>query len=170
MTKKIAIGEAFGVTKTLASLLEEVSIGETISYQRLSEAISMDVQNGAYGYRASAQNFLRREYGIVFDVQRGIGLIRVGGPGKTDVAESKIRRGVSAFGRAKRTLATVGRAEYQAMTNRQKAEWNSTTAVVGLMEITASAKVRRKIEKKATELHDVPSLDDALKALTEKKT
>jgi outer membrane lipoprotein SlyB len=84
--------------KTLATVLIGCQIGETLTYERLTNAINRDVQNGAFAVLHRARQVVLRDNRIVFDVVRGIGLKRLNGAVKHANAALPPMKSLEVFG------------------------------------------------------------------------
>lgn len=79
-------------TDVLVETLLAVPVGETISYQQLSEACGQNVQGEARGKLVSALSILERDHSVLFDSVRAFGYQRCTPTGVVKKATGAIRR------------------------------------------------------------------------------
>jgi hypothetical protein len=111
MTKPMSF-EMSADTRLLRQELAKVKVGETISYEKLSAAISKNVSGGTASLQ-SARNSLLKNDRIVFAVVRCVGLQRLGDEEIVDASQARrdsIRRGAK---RAAREITCV--ADYSSL-------------------------------------------------------
>lgn len=142
MNKKRTIGELKYETKLIIELLEQSTVGETVTYQMISDLIGQNIQNCRYMLE-TAKRAVQRDHGIVFDTITGVGIVRVTEGGKGNVIEKGFSKIRNATRRTVRVLDTVDTA------NLQKDELSrhmQQRSVAGLLE--AHTRPQHKAEPK----------------------
>lgn len=133
--------------QVLARRLETAKPGEVISYAELSGLIKRNVQREAASCLASARRVLQRDHRAVFAAVIKAGLKRldsVGIVGSGEAGICKMHR------QARRTARVLGCADYNALTNADKIRFNTTSSLLGAMEL-ATKPVRVKALAAAVE-------------------
>lgn len=116
--------------KTLATVLNGCQIGETLTYERLTNAINRDVRNGAFAVLHRARQVVLRDNRIVFDVVRGFGLKRLNDIEIVNTGDHNIRKVRRAI---RRGVNTLNAADYEHLPNESRVAYNVHQATFGLM-------------------------------------
>jgi hypothetical protein len=158
------IGEKHIYTQELIKLLKEVPQTETITYETMSAHVGIDVRPNqpGYGYQKSARAYLQREYDIVFEVIKTVGLRHMT---HEEVALSakegyvtKKRRLVT---REKRRINTVANS-YDELTPGAKIETTLTRTLLAFDSEASKAKNIRQIEARVVQTNQLIGFKDTL--------
>ena len=135
-------------SRALVESLQDIKIGETVQYSRLSQIIGRDVQGVASASLNSARRVVEREHRIVFGTIRGVGIKRLEDADivkSTDKSREHIRR------TSRRAVRRLGCVDYQNLTAEQQTKHNAAMSVFGVLSEVAAEKSIRRIEKKIEE-------------------
>lgn len=129
-------------TSLLIERTKDQKPGFMFTYADL-KALGIDVRGGGYGYLASARHILLRDYGLLLETVKGVG-VRVANP------EQKLDAMGSTMRRIPRTLRKAGRIsqaiDYASLPEQRRPEYNARTAVLGSLKLLAAASSIKKVE------------------------
>ena len=151
-------------SKTLASVLKEAAVGETVSYERLSKAIGRDVREECRGALMTARRIVQRENRMVFDAVRGEGLMRLTDDSIVDLSD----KGRDAIRRhSTRVAKKLTCADYDALSAEKKTKHNAALAIFGVLAAMTSDKSQRRLEAHVVSSNtaDIPAAKATLVAL-----
>jgi len=134
-------------TKILESLLSEVAVGQTVTYDAMSKAIGRNVREHALGALGTARQGVLREKGIVFGVEKNVGFTRLDDVGIVKTMESDRRRMQRV---AKRSLRKLEVVKFNDLPDEHKRSHIVASAQMGTIAMFASKSARNKIESKVT--------------------
>lgn len=149
--------------KTLASVLREVTVGDTVTYKRLSQSIARDVQTDARGALQTARRLVMNEDRIVFDAVRGEGLVRLKDEqivSLSDRARDHIRR------TSRKTAKALVCVDYDALSPDMQVKHNTGLSMLGVIAELSTSKSVAKLESKVKEAGaELPLAKAAIAAL-----
>lgn len=128
--------------KTLAHVLRQAKVGDTVAYKDLSAAIARDVCSDARAAMGTARAILQREDKMIFDAVRGEGLKRL--------ADVEI---VSLGDRARAHVRRVSRnavkkivcVDYDALPKEKQTEHNTALSMFGVFCELATDKSTKRL-------------------------
>lgn len=129
--------------KTLASVLSEITIGNVVTYQSLSEAIGRDVQSTSRGALATARKIVLKERRMVFDCVMNVGLKRLSDAEIVaigDKTRSHMRRA------ARNATRKIVCADYNSMTKDLQVKHNTSLSLLGVIAEMATEKASTRLE------------------------
>lgn len=149
-------------TLKLIEVLQAASIGDILSYAKLSESIGEDIQTDARHYLYSAMNALQGD-GVAFGTVRGQGIKRLTAdeiPAIGDAALLHIRR--SSRRARKRMRVADGMND---MSNESRVKINATASLLGAIEHFSTGKSAAKAAEEVKTHGVLPPMKllDALK-------
>ncbi|MFZ4539334.1 hypothetical protein [Propionivibrio sp.] len=149
----------------LVKSLEHIAVGATITYAALSSVIGRDVTKFR-GTLETARRAVQRDNNMVFDVVRGVGMIRLNDSEIVDLsdkARAHFRR------HSKRTSKKLICVNYSALPKDKQTKHNAALSMFGILsELTTSASQKRleeKVELAGTQLPYARAAMDALGAV-----
>lgn len=163
--KKRSITERHIYTQELIKVLKTVKEEETISYEKLSETIGMDVrpQMPGYGYQHSAREILEREDNIAFEVVPTEGLRRLTPEQVATGTGSLYLKGKrSLIRRSKRRIRTVDD-HYENLSNEAKMRVTAHRTILAFDNELSKPKNVLKIEAKIRESNKLIGFNDTIK-------
>ena len=151
-------------TQMLVDVLTKATIGETVTYEKLSEAISQDVRRArGYGFMTSARRITERDHGMVFEAVPNVGLLRLDDVGIV----GNVERGVKRVHRAtRRGLNRLSRVAYDKLESPDRIRFNTTASHLGVLHEVTSASSRKKIAKAAEKADDKLPMAKTIEAIT----
>ena len=132
-------------TDRLIEVLRAASIGETITYRRLSDAIGEDVQSKRH-YLNSATHALEVE-GVVFRTEINVGVRRISGHDLPAVGQQAIDRTRRTAKRGSRRLGLIDR--MNDVDPQTAADVRGKRSLLNLIAWATSGAQRRRIEHEA---------------------
>lgn len=139
----------------LASKLEEVPEGETITYAALSAAIAGDVQRVARPRLQTARRIVMREHRIVFGTIRDVGLTRLAPPAVVRGAGAGIQRVRRHAHREMRKLMTLNS---NTLAPEDQVRWVARTAMFGVLRHIAKPRRLAALEDRVRSMPTVAAL------------
>jgi hypothetical protein len=137
-------------TKIIIDKLLTMQIGDTITYQELTDLIKRDVTKSGRGALRSAVRILLNENGMLFGTVLKTGIKRLTPSEGVGFASDSISRIHREAGRGARRIAAV---DYEKLGANDRMKHNATAAVLSAMhESTTSSRVR-KIEAAVENKH-----------------
>lgn len=132
-------------TSLLVKYFKDKEAGFVATYADLNSLIGRDIrQRQAYGYFSSARRILLRDHDMVLETVRGTG-IRIATDGeKVNASGRDVGSARRALRRASRKLTA---ADYKALTDEQKRDYNVKAAHIGALRLMAAPTAAKKIEK-----------------------
>ena len=128
-------------TLTLIKTLLKVAVGETITYEALSQAIGMDVVQRRSSLQ-SARKHLIRVHRILFETIKRVGLRRMNSADAVDCLTAEIKR----VGRAaKRGLNKSTCVEEDELSQDQKLSWYCSQSLLMMQHASAHFKARKSL-------------------------
>lgn len=140
------IHEKSADTKVIEAVLREAKIGETVTYEKLSQAIGRDVRQFAKCAIRTARNTLLRER-VVFGVEANVGLTRLNDSEIVASTEHDRLRLKRIGGRAIKKLEVV---DYEKLSTEDKRRHTTAAAQMGAIEMFASKSTTKRIESKVS--------------------
>lgn len=132
-------------TKVLENLLSEASVGQLVAYEEMSKAIGRDVRMHALSSLRTARQGLLKEKGLVFGVERGVGLKRLDDIGIVASTESDRRKMQRVAKRSLRKLAVVN---FDKLPDDKKRQHVVASAQMGAIAMFSAKSASKKIESK----------------------
>ena len=135
-------------TLLLMSALEKLDVGETMTYEDLTDVVKRSVQGSARHNLNSARKILERERRRVFGIIMGVGVKRLN---DKEIAVS----GVDTIKRVKRMASRgINRMTcviYEHLDNDSKIRFNTDASILGALAHISKGTSIKKIENKAKE-------------------
>lgn len=134
--------------KVLESVLAEAEIGATITYDELSKSIGRNVREHALASLRTARQGVLKDKGIVFGVERGVGLVRLDSAGIVKSTESdrlRLQRG------AKRSIRKLAVVDFESLDADGKRAHVVASAQMGAIAMFSHKNASNKIEKHVTD-------------------
>lgn len=128
-------------TRLLYERLSKMTHGDKISNAELSKVAGVDIQTHR-GPVQTARRWCEREHGLVFDVERGKGLICLNNSEKVALPPKTFDRVRRMSQRVARTLDTV---DYEALSPQDKVQINVHRTVLAVAHAVTTAKKRELI-------------------------
>lgn len=150
-------------TDTLAQMLLQLEIKETLTYAEMSDAIGIAVTGSSHHLR-SARGIAEREGNMLFEPVPGHGIQRMepsDAPKIGAAARKRFRR------KAKRCRRRMGFIPYTEMSPKTRHEVAIEQTVMGIVEASSSPKTVKRLEEEVEEDRAVPWLK-AVAALASK--
>jgi len=147
-------------TKVLESVLKEVEVGATITYDDLSRSIGRDVREFAYPALLSARNNLEKELRIVFEVETNVGLVRLNDSGIVRSSENDRKK---LLRRSKRCIRKQECVKFENLTQEEKRQHVTACAQFGAIAMFASKSASKKIGSVVTSKSNVIPIGETLK-------
>ena len=148
-------------TQLIADRLSAVAMGEQVSYDELSKIAGSNVREDR-GALESARRVVLREHGIVFDVVRGSGLIRLD---DNAIIESRARDVRHINRAAHKAMVKQSKANYESLTPENKLAFNTTGSLLKLVSIASSRDANKRMRIAVTAANQQLSLAQSLEAL-----
>ena len=149
----------------IVEAIKGVAVGETITYSTMSKLIGRDITKFR-GALETARRSIQRDLRMVFDVVRGVGMIRLTDSEIVDLSD-KARD--HARRHARRTAKKLVCVDYMALTKEKQTKHNAALSMFGILsELTTSASQKRleaKVEIVGTRLPSARAAMDALGAV-----
>ncbi|MAT51520.1 MAG: hypothetical protein CMK32_10095 [Porticoccaceae bacterium] len=147
------IHEKSSDTRIIESMLKAASVGQLITYDEISTAIGRDVRKHASSSLVTARRSLLLECGIVFGVERGVGLKRLDDEEIVDTTESDRVRILRA---SKRTLDKLSVVKFDSLPEDYKRQHVVASAQMGAISLfskkTSAKKIATKVQKSTSEI------------------
>lgn len=139
--------------KVLENVLSEAEVGQTLTYEALSSAIGRDVRQHALASLRTARQGVLKSKGMVFGVERGVGLTRLNDQGILKSMESdrlRLQRG------AKRSLRKLTVVDFDALSEGDKRKHIVASAQMGAVAMFSHKNASKKIESNVTNAEQLP--------------
>ena len=125
-------------TTLLIERIKHMKVGDLLTYQELSQLIGQDVQEAAAHILQSARRICQREYQVVTDAERNVGIKRA-----SDIELTN--SGLQIFSRMRRAARRgVGRVmsvnNWDALPDAEKGRRNATVSALRMMEMMGRPK------------------------------
>lgn len=161
--QKTASFQASGDAKILAHVLRGASIGDLVSYSKLTAAIARDVQTDARSVLETARQIVQREDKMIFDAVRGMGLKRLTDEeivGLGDRTRDHVRRS------ARRVVKKMVCVDYNNLSAEKQVQHNTALSMFGLFaEIATDKSTLRLSEAVKDARSDLPIIKASMAAL-----
>lgn len=118
--------------------------GDEVSYEELSKVAGVDVQKEGYSNLKTARTIMQREDGVVWDVKRGVGLVRLK---HGEIVESGSDTRSRIHKTAEKGLKRLECADYSQLTRPQQVQYNAEMSVHGVLCSISSNKSFLKAER-----------------------
>ena len=158
----------FRLSSDSAAIIEAikgVSVGETITYSAMSTLIGRDITKFR-GALETARRSIQRDMRMVFDVVRGVGMIRLT---DSEIVDLSDKARAHARRHARRTAKKLVCVDYAALSKEKQTKHNAALSMFGILsELTTSASQKRleaKVEVVGTQLPSARAAMDALGAV-----
>lgn len=132
-------------TKIIESMLSAAVIGQTITYEEISKAIGRDVRVHSLSALGTARQGVLRSNGIVFGVEKNVGLVRLDDSGIVRSTENDRR---TLQRKAKRSLRKLAVVEFSKLPEDLKRSHIVASAQMGTIAMFASKGAVKKLESK----------------------
>jgi hypothetical protein len=129
-------------TLILEARLRDTSPDDVVTYEEMSVILGRDVREYCKSSLITARKTMQSE-SIFFDVERGVGIVRLSSDGATKASTSYVRRAKSATRKGLKHLRHVPFAE---LSEEGKRMHMTTSTQLGLMDLFGSSKSAKKIE------------------------
>ena len=133
-------------TKVLENVLGEAQVGQTITYEAMSQAIGRDVREHSQASLSTARRGVLKTKGFVFGVERNVGLTRLSDAEIVNSSENDRKRVQRA---AKRSLVKLTKVRFETLPEEQKRMHVTYSAQLGAIAMFSSKQASNKIESKA---------------------
>lgn len=141
MENKKVIPEISADALRLAQYLRGIGIGEIVAYEKVTEIIGRDARSKGRPTLVSAEKIVQREHQIVFGTVRGVGIKRLS---DDEIASLGIDGTRKIHRTARRTIKSLGCADFSKMKNESKIRHNMAMSLLGVFyEITKSNGIKR---------------------------
>jgi hypothetical protein len=141
---KTSTKPSFQANPDAAKLANYLRDRNRASYFEMSAAVSRDIQNRDRYVLTGARRILERE-GIIFVVERGVGLIRA------DDAQIAVLSASHPLGKIKRVTQVAQRRQdfvnIQGLTAEQRTDWDVSRSLLSIIRLHSSRAFRNKVEK-----------------------
>lgn len=138
----------------------EAEVGDIIPYDELNELCMGDVRNGkAWALNTARRNVLR-DYQMVFQVVRGVGIKRANDGEIIDEAGQGLTRIHRRIGRDMQKLMAV--AEYDKLPPAKKVQFNARISQLGALYLITKTSTAKRIEGRVLEADKKLSLPETL--------
>lgn len=131
-------------TRKIFEFLAEINEGGEVSYEEIATALGkQEFTTKLRGSLAAARKRLIREKGIVFGVNRAVGLKRLTPAEIVDASRGGIHR-VSR--QCRRSMKTLGCADFQRLSADEKIKHNASMSIYGALAASSSLSSIKRIE------------------------
>lgn len=134
-------------TQMLMDKLSACAVGETISYDTLSEVIGRNVRNGAVSSLTSARRALENEKGMAFEAIHNVGLIRLDDKKKVDSAGAMVK---GIHRRARRVKKRLGTVDLAKLDEHGRRAFDATATLAGVIDVMSSSSGQKRIEQRVS--------------------
>lgn len=131
--------------RAIKALLETIQVGETVTFDALSDAIGRGIRQSMYLFYAAAKD-LNGEIGAVFASVRGVGYKRLPGDALASVGETARRRIRRSAKGATRTITNAARRAND-LSPEQTRRINAELSVLGLAAHVAGSGFVKQVEE-----------------------
>ena len=132
-------------TRQLYERLKQASVGETVTYQELSEIVGRDVRGRAYSNLLSARRRCMRQDAIVFGTVQKVGLQRLDDGGVVGTAEGAMSRIRRQARRAGITLSCVR--DFDALPIEAQTKHNAAMSLLAVVSRITQNSAMKQLEK-----------------------
>lgn len=133
-------------TKAVYDRLTKAKMGETVSYDELSQLIGRDIRNGAYWCLQSARRKALID-GLVFGSVSKVGIKRLNDTEIVDTGHDAVTRIHRLSTRSARKVAL---AEYSTLSPESKVKFNTHVSILGVMAHMTRSKQVAKLTESVT--------------------
>lgn len=149
-------------TIAIARALENIEIGVRISYDHLTEIIGRDITQFR-GALESARHAVQRDKQMVFDVVRGVGLVRLNDSDIVDLSDKAREQSRRLAKRIAKKLVCV---KYEALSKEKQIKHNTALSMFGVIaELSTSSSAKRLEQKIEADGGSLPVAKAAIAAL-----
>ena len=149
-------------TIAIARALEVVAIGESISYDDLTELIGRDIMQFR-GALDSARHAVQRDKQMVFDSVRGVGLVRLNDSDIVDLSDKAREQSRRLAKRIAKKLVCV---KYDSLSREKQIKHNTALSMFGVIaELSTSSSVKRLEQRIEADGGSLPLAKAAMAAL-----
>jgi hypothetical protein len=127
----------------IESLLSETKVGDTVTFQKMSEAIGRDVRKFAHGAMNTARKCLLRDKRIVFDSVRDVGLVRLG---DAEIVKSSTSDVQSIKRKSMKRIQKLSCVVFENLTDDAKRQHLALSSQLGVIAMFSANGSTKKIE------------------------
>ncbi len=135
------------------------SHGETVTYSELYDLTGLNVQHEGRGNLATATKRLQKDHGLVFLVERKVGVYLANDVQITEAAHAGIVKTRRATGRE---IAKLGCADFSKLSTEKKAEHLTYASQLGAMHLMSKPSSAKKIAGKVSQTQEKIDISDTL--------
>ena len=149
--------------KIIRSVMQECKIGETVTYDTLSQAIGRDVRKFAKGPIVTCRRTLLNELNMVFECVPNEGYKRLSDCDIVRSIESDRRKVSRASGKSIRKLSCV---DFAALNDQEKHAHTVAAAQFGAIQLFSKSSTTKRIESKVSSGDTTIPVADTIKLFT----
>ncbi len=131
--------------KTIEAILETADVGQTVTYQAISTAIGRDVRKFSLSALNTARRGLQKEKGMVFGIERNVGLVRLDDAKIVDSVEGE-RLKVHRI--SNRALDRLSKVDFSKLDEKARKSHITASTQFGVMAMFSHRTASKKIEGK----------------------
>jgi hypothetical protein len=148
MSKKKAIPELSPETRLIFQRLQEVEVGEIVTYKELSELIGMNTQERGRSHLLSARRKILHEFAILFEAVRGEGVKRLDDSGALEAGQNEVK---GLHRKARRGAKKLACADVTKLKKEEKERHAAASTILAFIHRSTSGRAQKIIGESVKE-------------------